>query len=80
LKNFALFAPFSLPQPALGAMEEVLLVLQHLCFYTEGKYRNPNPYINHMNVHIWSDDALDPSPAYRFDPQAPNGYYLVNGM
>lgn len=33
--------PSSYLPPALAAMEEELFVLQHLCFYTEGKYRNP---------------------------------------
>ena len=49
--------------PALAAMAEAVLVLQHLCFYTEGKYRNPNPYINHMNVSVGFPALCRPSTA-----------------
>lgn len=74
--------PAHLP-PALAAMGEgEVLVLQHLCFYTadtDGRRESPNPYVNHMNVHAYSGDRLDPRPAFKHDPANANGYYLVNG-
>ena len=57
----------------------MLLVFQHLCFHTEGKYHDANPYINHMMVYAFSDDAVDPDPSSRFPPDA-NGYCLTNGL
>ena len=72
--------PTYLP-PELAAMGEgEVLVLQHLCFYTNGKHQSPNPYVNHMNVHAYSGDRLDPRPAFKHDPATANGYYLVNGV
>lgn len=62
----------------IAAMGEAVVVFQHLCFHTEGKYHDANPYINHMMVYAFSDDAVDPEPSSRF-AQDPNGYYLTNG-
>ena len=51
--------------PELAAMGDgEVLVLQHLCFYTQGVYRAPNPYMNHMMVSNYSGDKLRPNPSY----------------
>jgi hypothetical protein len=55
-------------------MNHELCATQHT-----GKYHDPNPYINHLNVQTWTGDQLPPNPAYRFDPANANGYCLVNG-
>jgi FtsP/CotA-like multicopper oxidase with cupredoxin domain len=66
--------------PALAAMEERVIVLQHLVFHTDGKYHDPNPYINHMNVYLYSaDDQVDPDPVFAFGPPDSNGVVLANG-
>jgi hypothetical protein len=46
--------------PALAAMEEEVLVLQHLCFHNRGKYVGPSP--------LFASLALSSA---RFDPQVP---------
>lgn len=69
--------------PELAAMEEQVVVLQHLCFHTDGQYHAPNPYINHMNVHLYSDDEVDPAPTFTSagapDSNSSNGVVLANG-
>ena len=65
--------------PALLAMEEEILLLQHLCFYNDGKYAVSTPYINHLNVIKYGLDNMPPRPVYRFPNEHPD-YYLVNGV
>ena len=61
---------------ALTAMDEEVLLLQHLCFENKGKYQSSTPYINHLEVVKWGLDNLHPT-VYQ-DPDAKD-YYLVNG-
>eukprot|EP00946_MAST-07B_sp_MAST-7B-sp1_P003651 g3651.t1 len=63
---------------ALTAMDEEVLLLQHLCFENKGKYQSSTPYINHLEVVKWGLDNLHPEPVYQ-DPDAAKDYYLVNG-
>ena len=74
-------ASWDLP-PALAAMEEEVLLLQHLCFHNRGKYQDSTPYLNHLNVVRWGRDALDPAPIFRptQTPAEPPDYYLANGV
>lgn len=65
--------------PSIEGEGEVL-VLQHLCFYTDGVYRNPNPYINHMMVSKYAGDMLRPDPSFLYNPNNTNGYVLMNGV
>ncbi len=64
--------------PALFAMEEEILLLQHLCFHNDGKYQSSTPYINHLNVVAYGLDNIPPNPKYKFPNEAPD-YYMVNG-
>ena len=66
--------------PAVAAMDEAVLLLQHLCFRNIGKYQDSTPYMNHLNVVKYGFDQVAPAPVYRY-PNAKGGqsFYLANG-
>jgi FtsP/CotA-like multicopper oxidase with cupredoxin domain len=64
---------------ALVAMDEEVLLLQHLCFHNTGKYHSSTPYINHLEVVKYGLDTLAPNPTYRY-PNDVKDYYMVNGQ
>ena len=63
---------------ALAAMDEDVLLLQHLCFYNDGRYATSSPYVNHLNVIKYSLDNMLPEPVYSNRSEVPD-YILVNG-
>lgn len=65
--------------PALSAMAEEVMLLQHLCFHDLGQYQSSTPYINHLQLVKWGLDGLDPAPQYRYPNDTPD-YHLVNGV
>ena len=64
--------------PAVAAMAEAVLLLQHLCFRNIGKYQGSTPYMNHLNVVKYGYDNVAPDPVYRY-PSKPQDFYLANG-
>ena len=63
---------------ALRAMQEQVLLLQHLCFHDRGAYQSAAPYINHLEVVKYGLDMIDPAAV--FAAATTPDWYFVNGQ
>eukprot|EP00940_MAST-03C_sp_MAST-3C-sp2_P001757 g1757.t1 len=62
----------------LAAMEEEVLLFQHLCFRDLGKFQSSAPYINHMELSKYGLDLLSPDPTFKYT-NTTQDFYVVNG-